>query len=115
MTGPQPSPAGPQPYFPKPDRAPGPADPDHPQWVRRRRKLAIMFGGSLSTFLGIGLAGIANMIGGRPVDPNAAALMWPLGSIVAASAGIYVWQGVRRTGWQAGRRGGWHGGAEDWR
>ena len=81
-----------------------PTDPDHPQWVRRRRKLNIMFGSSLATFLGVGIAAIVNMAGGRPIDPNAASVMWPLGSVAAAATGIYVWQGVQRTGWRRGGR-----------
>ena len=91
-----------------------PTDPDHPQWVRRRRKLNIMFGSSLATFLGVGIAAIVNMAGARPIDPNAASVMWPLGSVAAAATGIYVWQGVQRTGWGSGRRGDrrndWRGG-----
>ncbi|MCY4397445.1 MAG: hypothetical protein OXC10_20160 [Rhodospirillaceae bacterium] len=102
---------------PDPLTAPAPAprtglsasDPDHPQWVRRRRKLNILFGASLATFLGVGLAAIANMVRGLPVDPNAASVMWPLGSAAAAATGLYVWQGVRRSdgvgGWQNGWRG----------
>ena len=58
-----------------------------------------MFGSSLATFLGLGIAAIVNMAGGRPIDPNAASVMWPLGSAAAAATGIYVWQGVQRTGW----------------
>ena len=53
-----------------PPPALAPTDPDHPQWVRRRRKLNIMFGSSLATFLGVGIAAIVNMAGGRPIDPN---------------------------------------------
>ena len=104
------------PADPAPDSAPdfpGPLDPDHPQWLRRRRKLNILFGTSLATFLGVGLAAIANMVRGLPVDPNAASVMWPLGSATAAAAGLYVWQGVRRSdggGWRHDRRGGrWEG------
>ena len=95
-----------------PPHALAPVDPDHPQWVRRRRKLNIMFGSSLATFLGLGIAAIVNMAGGRPIDPNAASVMWPLGSAAAAATGIYVWQGVQRTGWGSGRRGDWR---NDWR
>ncbi|MYB13785.1 MAG: hypothetical protein F4X42_11115 [Rhodospirillaceae bacterium] len=100
-------PADPPPDFP-PD-FPGPLDPDHPQWLRRRKKLNILFGASLATFLGVGLAAIANMVRGLPVDPNAASVMWPLGSATAAAAGLYVWQGVRRSdggGWRHDRWGG---------
>ncbi|MDE0718171.1 MAG: hypothetical protein OXH64_09575, partial [Rhodospirillaceae bacterium] len=50
-------PADPPPDSP-PD-FPGPLDPGHPQWLRRRRKLNILFGASLATFLGVGLAAIA--------------------------------------------------------
>lgn len=82
-----------------------PADPDHPQWVRRRHKINILFGASLATFLGVGIAAIANMVQGRPVDPYAASVMWPLGSAAAAATGLYVWQGVHRTGWPGGRWG----------
>ena len=90
-----------------PPPALAPADPNHPQWVRRRRKLNIMFGSSLATFLGVGIAAIVNMAGGRPIDPNAASVMWPLGSVAAAATGIYVWQGVRRNDWRNDwRRGG---------
>ena len=95
---------------PAPPPALAPTDPDHPQWVRRRRKLNIMFGSSLATFLGVGIAAIVNMAGGRPIDPNAASVMWPLGSVAAAATGIYVWQGVQRTGWQNGRQNDWRGG-----
>ena len=103
---------------PAPHTELSPADPDHPQWLRRRHKLNILFGASLATFLGVGLAAIANMVRGLPVDPNAASVMWPLGSAAAAATGLYVWQGVRRTGWRddpwggqwGGRRGGRHGG-----
>ncbi len=91
-----------------------PADPDHPQWVRRRRKLAVMFGASLATFIGVGVAAITNMVQGRPVDPYAASVMWPLGSAAAAATGLYVWQGVRRSdgggGWRHGWQNGWRGG-----
>ena len=93
-----------------PPHALAPVDPDHPQWVRRRRKLNIMFGSSLATFLGVGIAAIVNMAGGRPIDPNAASVMWPLGSVAAAATGIYVWQGVQRTGWRGGRQNDWRGG-----
>ena len=73
-------------------------DPDHPQWLRRRRRLSILFGTSLATFLGVGVAAIVNMVQGRPIDPYAASIMWPLGSAAAAATGLYVWQGVHRTG-----------------
>ncbi len=90
MTLPQPSEG--------PAAAPDPLrDPDHPQWVRRRRRTALLFGASLAAFAGVGAAAIANMLAGRPVDPNAAAVMWPLGSAACAAAGLYVWQGVKRT------------------
>lgn len=118
-SGPEPSwPGSPRPPADQspdsPADFPGPLDPDHPQWLRRRKKLNILFGASLATFLGVGLAAIANMVRGLPVDPNAASVMWPLGSAAAAAAGIYVWQGVRRsdvgTGWPSGGRGGWREG-----
>lgn len=107
---PRPGPAGPGPVVPPADLPAGPPaalDPDHPQWVRRRRKLNILFGASLATFLGVGVAAIANMVQGRPIDPYAASVMWPLGSAAAAATGLYVWQGVRRSDWG----GGWGGGA----
>lgn len=114
------------PFGPPPGLPPGlptppaPADPEHPQWRRRRRRLTVMFGASLATFLGVGIAAIANMVQGRPIDPNAASVMWPLGSAAAAATGIYVWQGVRRNDWQTGWRSGWRddwrdGGRTDWR
>ena len=102
---PRPESDGPQPPFP-PEAPPATLDPDHPQWRRRRRRLSILFGTSLAAFVGVGAAAIANMVRGLPVDPNAASVMWPLGSAAAAATGLYVWQGVRRSD-GAGRWGGW--------
>lgn len=71
-------------------------NPDHPQWVRRRKKLMAMF---LVCSLGdtaIIAAATFNMVVGKPVDPNAVTLVWALTSGMAASAGIYVWQGLGR-------------------
>lgn len=88
------------PMGPPPDPPPdslAPLDPDHPQWRRRRRRLSILFGTSLAAFAGVGVAAIANMVRGQPIDPNAASVMWPLGSAAAAASGLYVWQGVRRS------------------
>lgn len=82
----------------KSDAEPAPLDPAHPQWIRRRRQLSIMFGTSLAAFIGIGLAAIVNMLQGKAIDANAATVMWPLGSAAAAAAGLYVWQGVKRSG-----------------
>ncbi len=104
----RPEAAAPGPPFPPVDPPPvslGPLDPDHPQWRRRRRRLSILFGTSLAAFAGVGVAAIANMVRGQPIDPNAASVMWPLGSAAAAASGLYVWQGVRRSD-GAGRWGG---------
>ena len=102
---PRPESDGPEPPFP-PEGPPATLDPDHPQWRRRRRRLSILFGASLAAFVGIGVAAIANMVRGQPIDPNAASVMWPLGSAAAAATGLYVWQGVRRNDWQGDRQGG---------
>ncbi len=101
----RPDSAVPEPPVPPPDSL-APLDPDHPQWRRRRRRLSILFGTSLAAFAGVGVAAIANMVRGQPIDPNAASVMWPLGSAAAAASGLYVWQGVRRSD-GAGRWGGW--------
>ena len=113
--GPPFPPMGPPPDPPpdSPAESLAPLDPDHPQWRRRRRRLSILFGTSLAAFVGIGVAAIANMVRGQPIDPNAASVMWPLGSAAAAATGLYVWQGVRRNdsgSWLYDRRHDWRGG-----
>lgn len=109
--GPPFPPMGPPPDPPpdSPAESLAPLDPDHPQWRRRRRRLSILFGTSLAAFAGVGAAAIANMVRGQPIDPNAASVMWPLGSAAAAASGLYVWQGVRRS--DGGGR--WGGGQDD--
>ena len=98
---------------PLPPEAPlGTLDPDHPQWRRRRRRLSILFGASLAAFVGVGIAAIANMVRGQLIDPNAASVMWPLGSAAAAASGLYVWQGVRRNDRQGDLPADWR---HDWR